>query len=334
MAANTFLYCLWLRPGSKDSARLTSVIHGLAEAHGTPKFDPHITLAAATSERSGAEVETEASDWMARSSMSVKSSFRLDLGPATVGETRHQCILAEVLPTSTGFSSLLKMREGAIKSLSDCSILQQQPASVYYPHLSLVYGDFPRDERVSISRSGIACEGGIDVDCLELWVVPMGAPESEWYKLKEMKLDGIDQDLDKLKEYVQTIALDDKGEQEGGEDEEDEEEDWETSVDNFQLKSIDKVKEEVDWDAAEQEEESSHDQVHRTAGIYSEHSTTNLLEAYNFPRHLDEFAIEELMKSLRASGINTQPVDRGLYLLVFRSATKAGPRPAQLWPVD
>ena len=56
-----------------------------------------------------------------------------------------------------------------------------------------MYGDFPRDERVSISRSGIACEGGIDVDCLELWVVPMGAPESEWYKLKEMKLDGIDQ---------------------------------------------------------------------------------------------------------------------------------------------
>ena len=37
MAANTFLYCLWLRPESKDSARLTSVIHGLAETHGTPK---------------------------------------------------------------------------------------------------------------------------------------------------------------------------------------------------------------------------------------------------------------------------------------------------------
>jgi len=321
MAANTLLYCLWLRPSSEDRSRLTSIIHGLAETHATPKFDPHITLAAAMSERSGKDVEFEASSWLERSGKSISSSFALQLGPATVGETRHQCILTEVLPSSLGYTSLMKMRECAMDCLNTFKLLEPQPASVYYPHLSLVYGDFSREERLSISKSGIACEGQVVIDCLELWVVPLGAPESEWYKLKDMKLDDLHQGLNELKDCVKTLTLDDENELKEDDDEED---DWESSVDNFQMKSIEKAKEEVDWDAAEQEEEESlHDGVQRTAGIYSEHSTNNLLEAYNFPKHLDDFAIEELMKSLRASGINTQPVERGLYLLVFRSATKA-----------
>eukprot|EP00960_Hanusia_phi_P017058 501770-Hanusia_phi.AAC.1 len=157
----------------------------------------------------------------------------------------------------------MKMREvslmivlfGCDLNASVCDGLPQYfQAAGAGPSPLLVYGDFSREERLSISKSGIACEGQVVIDCLELWVVPLGAPESEWYKLKDMKLDDLHQGLNELKDCVKTLTLDDENELKEDDDEED---DWESSVDNFQeqMKSIEKAKEEVDWDAAEQEEE-------------------------------------------------------------------------------
>eukprot|EP00961_Rhodomonas_salina_P022798 305792-Rhodomonas_salina.1 len=111
--ASTVLYCLWLTPAVKPAERLSDIIANLADEHSTPEFPPHMTLAAAkdtsgeNGSKSGGKAETEAISWMKATAASHSANvFKLQMGPATVGKSRHQCLLYPSVQSGRGHDTL------------------------------------------------------------------------------------------------------------------------------------------------------------------------------------------------------------------------------------
>ena len=99
-------------------------------------------------------------------------------------------------------------------------------------------------------------------------------------------------------------------------------EEWESSIDGLNALVVKSDNEEDDWEctgSTEVKQRSSE----RRADAYSDMSTDNILEAYDFPAHLDGWGVDALLEPLRSSGAATQAVPGGTWLVVFRTGLKA-----------
>ena len=97
---------------------------------------------------------------------------------------------------------------------------------------------------------------------------------------------------------------------------------WESSIDGLNALVVKSDNEEDDWECTGSTE-VKHRSSERRADAYSDMSTDNILEAYDFPAHLDGWGVDALLEPLRSSGAATQAVPGGTWLVVFRTGLKA-----------
>lgn len=129
MSSATSRYSLWLEPGGQAADALQVVIDRLAQAHGGPRFWPHVTLFGSI-ESLEADAVREAAQFAA--SLAPFTVYLDDLG---TGETFFQSVFATVRSTP----ELLAARAAAYRVFPDV------PFVPFMPHLSLLYGH-PSDD--------------------------------------------------------------------------------------------------------------------------------------------------------------------------------------------
>jgi 2'-5' RNA ligase len=146
---------LWLIPTHTASDTIQRIINELAASEeGSPTFAPHITLYHPIP-------LTVPLDDIVTSIREIVRSLKLDperldlsVGPAQKGSKYHQSVLAPISPNA----ALTELRQ-AVEEKYGLAVDETGESKVYFPHLSLQYGDTSpsrRDELVEVvnSRSG------------------------------------------------------------------------------------------------------------------------------------------------------------------------------------
>lgn len=126
-------YSLWLMPPEDSAAyiHLDDLIEEHTAAYGdTPVFPPHITVAG------GLAVDGETASAAARRLAEEHAPLDITLTRPHCSTTWFQCVYLLVEPTH----HLLQLHADALAAFNE-------DGDMYVPHLSLVYGDLPLQER-------------------------------------------------------------------------------------------------------------------------------------------------------------------------------------------
>jgi len=164
-------YYLWLKPAEPDLSRLRELIRRLSAIHGTPEFEPHVSLLARV--RGALD---EISDGIAL--LACRSeSFSLPCRGVAFRDEYYRCLYLDL---------------GRAPALTDLynrarRCLVHDEEWKFEPHLSLMYGDLPRVRKQAIV-AGLAGEWpkSIRAGSLVLCSAP-GAP-AEWRGVMEFAL--------------------------------------------------------------------------------------------------------------------------------------------------
>lgn len=126
-------YSLWLRPQGDIAFSLKQKIKKLSEKYKSPVFEPHVTLLG------GLEAgETELSQ-LTDTLAGALHPFDLIMTQADIGNSFYQSVFARIKKTD----EILKARETAKRLFS----VEADEKKDRFPHLSLMYGDFTREEK-------------------------------------------------------------------------------------------------------------------------------------------------------------------------------------------
>lgn len=132
--AYTETYSLWLRPMGDIAFSLQQRIRKLSEKHNAPLFEPHVTLLG------GLQAPEAELINITQTLGSSLQPFDILLTRAGTGTTFYQSLFVNIEKTQP----LVEAREKA-EQLFDHSTKDD-----YFPHLSLMYGDFLREEKERI----------------------------------------------------------------------------------------------------------------------------------------------------------------------------------------
>ncbi len=158
-------FAVWLLPDDDDSVWLAERIRALAATHGAPAFEPHITLhvgqcdphadiasaltRAARAARAGSEPRLALTAGPTGESAAYFKALFITIATATAdGEPLsglRRRVVEELLKTDTG---ALRYAPSAAASALD----QALAAYRLEPHLTLLYGKLPREERRRLAR--------------------------------------------------------------------------------------------------------------------------------------------------------------------------------------
>lgn len=127
-------YSLWLEPEGNIAYRLQERIEKLSKKYNTPLFEPHVTLLGDL--RHGETELIQLTDMLAGS----LHPFELMLTKADCGNSFYQSIFVRV-EKSKGLQSARRVA---------CSLFDTNESEDYMPHLSLLYGNMPRNEKERI----------------------------------------------------------------------------------------------------------------------------------------------------------------------------------------
>ena len=127
-------YFLWLEPTGKIHELLATTIAQLSQEHGGPFFDPHVTLLGDIAGEEGVLIHK--TEKLAH----AFSPFDLSLTVPAFQDQYFRCVFMRVEETPT----LLKAHTLARK------IFHKEDAPPYMPHLSLLYGSYPRSSKEQI----------------------------------------------------------------------------------------------------------------------------------------------------------------------------------------
>jgi 2'-5' RNA ligase len=127
-------YFLWLEPTGKTHKLLATTIAHLSQEHGGPLFAPHVTLLGDIAGKEGTLINK--TEKLAH----ALSPFDLTLTVPAFQDQYFQCIFMRVEETST----LLEAHRLARK------VFHREDAPPYMPHLSLLYGYYPRSLKEQI----------------------------------------------------------------------------------------------------------------------------------------------------------------------------------------
>lgn len=128
-------YCLWLEPTGKTHELLATTIAQLSQEYGGPLFDPHVTLLGDIAGQEGKLLHK--TEKLAH----ALSPFDLTLTVPAFQDQYFRCVFMGVEETST----LLEAHTLARK------VFHKEDAPPYMPHLSLLYGSYPRALKEQIS---------------------------------------------------------------------------------------------------------------------------------------------------------------------------------------
>jgi 2'-5' RNA ligase len=127
-------YSLWLEPTGDIAYKLQERIKKLSNENGTPLFSPHVTLLGGIQ---GSESELVP---LANTLASSVRPFELELTKAGYLDTFYQSLFIHVGENST----LLDLHKKA------CRLFDSGDEDNYMPHLSLLYGDLSKNEKLRI----------------------------------------------------------------------------------------------------------------------------------------------------------------------------------------
>jgi 2'-5' RNA ligase len=166
---------LWLLPPPPAAARYRALIERLAAAHGTPRFEPHITLLGAVH---GTPEELAA---RTREVARRLAPFEARLTDAGCLDEYYRALFVHVAPDP----ALIAARRIAAAAFGKDADIPQ-----YMPHLSLLYGDLPATAReVLLDDIGRRFDETLSIETLAL-VEAGGAPES-WRQVAAFTLGSV-----------------------------------------------------------------------------------------------------------------------------------------------
>lgn len=163
---------LWLVPAGEACVRLSRVISDLSRAHGTPSFEPHVTLLGGL--REPLEVVLTRSTSLARALRPFEARF----GAAGISDEYFRCLFLVVEETPDLLEARVRARR-LFGRAGDPPLL---------PHLSLVYGSLWRQEKERIAAGMGNLPRSASVDSLD--VVRTDGPPESWQRLASLGLGG------------------------------------------------------------------------------------------------------------------------------------------------
>ena len=166
------IYALWLVPGGDTYKELSALITRLAKSHGAPVFEPHVTLLSG--------IKNEGEDELLR--LTHLLATRVEPFEVKLAETRYmddyyRCLFLMAEPTDG------LIRANIEAKLVMAELIGQQE---FYPHLSLLYGEFfPMVKEAIIADIGARMDISFTADKVKLLRVT-GGP-ADWKPLGEFR---------------------------------------------------------------------------------------------------------------------------------------------------
>ncbi|KAJ2399256.1 hypothetical protein GGI23_002762 [Coemansia sp. RSA 2559] len=174
-------YSLWLCPSGDSNSQvlLNEIITECSKPLGAPHFHPHITLFSPVFANSDSDALTQVREYIVKlhseldkDALSAGIPFRAS--KVAIGGKYYQCVLLE----EQGSAVLAQANAIARQHWN----ANNQPD--FYPHASLVYGDYSKSKRKQIAADVIAMLPG-DIEQLsfftsEIRVVQTEGPCEQW----------------------------------------------------------------------------------------------------------------------------------------------------------
>lgn len=154
---------LWLVPEGEAGARLRALIDRLALRHGTPAFEPHLTLLGGL-EGPEAETRPPAGEVAAR-----LRPFLVRLGALRHRDEYYRSLFAEAQKSP----ELLSARRAAEEAFG------RAPDPHFLPHVSLLYGDVPASAKEALIAE-IGPELRVTFRAEALFVVATDGEPADW----------------------------------------------------------------------------------------------------------------------------------------------------------
>lgn len=167
-------YSLWLTfdEASTGHTQLQRVITSLADTvEDAPEFEPHLTLVGGCDGERATLIQTV--DTLSDST----SALALDISDIQCSTTTHQCIFCLVEPSLP----LLRLRRQAMRALG-------RAASMYVPHVSLIYSDLPLDQRRAMAGAIDPAVIPNQVRATAIELVETSGAVTEWQSVYSVRL--------------------------------------------------------------------------------------------------------------------------------------------------
>lgn len=142
---------VWLLPSTDDALRLTAIIDDLAARHGSPRFEPHLTVLG------GLRLDPARTQAVMRRIADRTAPMEL-----AIRGVRHSPVFFESVFLRIEDDRRLQALRGQL-----CVDLGHRPHRAPAPHVSLVYGELPEDLRRSL-RATIDAGRGLLFDRIAL----------------------------------------------------------------------------------------------------------------------------------------------------------------------
>ena len=178
----TLGFAYWLVPSEPECSTLHTIIQNLASSEpNSPIFLPHITLFHPIAPLTNlSDLST-----VKRVIKSIRHSLvdlSLDLKPAESGTAYYQSLLAPVKPIPV----LLELRKAFEEEF------EYHSDTVYFPHLSLLYGDLSQPRRDELAEKVNGSQEPSLPRCVtvkDVVVVEFGGPVETWKELARVSLE-------------------------------------------------------------------------------------------------------------------------------------------------
>lgn len=161
-------YSLWLRPQGDIAFSLQQRIQKLSKKYESASFEPHITLVGGLS--AGETELKQLTDTLA----GALSPFDIILTHADIGNTYYQSLFVRIKETK----ELMNARKKAKQMLS----ISRNDKEDYFPHLSLMYGDFKREQKERILNT-MGREFHLRFSVSNLLLIETSGKPQEWEKI-------------------------------------------------------------------------------------------------------------------------------------------------------
>lgn len=166
-------YALWALPDNKSSERLQAIIETFCQRYHSPPFVPHITLV---------HMMEGTKALLLAQAVKIASQFcPFDVSFTTVGaeEDPYRALYLIAAPTE-------KLSECYRTALSSFGIAPKKP---FFPHISLLYGVIPNEEKEKFKNELYTCLPlTVSISTLSLWSVD-GEPD-DWKEISRLPLQG------------------------------------------------------------------------------------------------------------------------------------------------
>jgi 2'-5' RNA ligase len=166
-------YSLWLMPSGDAYNRLNSIMSGLCRKHSSPFFEPHITLMG--------EVTGPKQEVISGTKRLVEKTrpFTVRLNRIGYFDEYFRCLFIQAEKTDELMKANLMARQE----------FSRQDDPEYFPHLSLMYGDFPEKAKQDIIREiGKELRISFNVESIHIFSTRGGA--RDWHRVREFPLIG------------------------------------------------------------------------------------------------------------------------------------------------